>query len=60
MLELWYGGILIGSVTTNRSMTVEEMLVALGTTVNEIIEKNGWECLDYNKFEIESLPLIKY
>lgn len=53
MAKVYYEDILIGEVLTNRSLTVEEALDAIGFDAEKFVEEQGWEGIDYNEFRLE-------
>lgn len=53
MVKVYYEEILIGEVLTNRSLTVEEALDALGFDVDDFVQSNGFDGIDYNEFRLE-------
>lgn len=53
-MKLYYEDILVGEVTTNKSLSVEEALDAIGFNEEEFIEENGFEAIDYNDFNVVS------
>lgn len=53
-MKVFYGNVLVGEVTTNRSMTVDEALEAIGFDEQAFLEEQGWDDLDYNDFRLEA------
>jgi len=52
MAELYYEKILVGEVTTNRSLTVDEALEQIEFDEQEFITKYGFDDIDYNDFKL--------
>lgn len=53
MAKLYYEDILVGEVLTNRSLTVDEALEAIGFNEAKFIEEQGFDDIDYNDFRLE-------
>ncbi|MED4492991.1 hypothetical protein [Heyndrickxia coagulans] len=53
MAKVFYEDILVGEVLTNRSLTVEEALEAIGFDEAKFIEEQGFDDIDYNDFRLE-------
>lgn len=53
MAKVFYEDILVGEVLTNRSLTVEEALEAIGFDEAKFIEEQGFDDIDPNGFRVE-------
>ncbi|MGG3706935.1 MULTISPECIES: hypothetical protein [Heyndrickxia] len=53
MAKVFYEDILVGEVLTNRSLTVEEALEAIGFDEAKFIEEQGFDDIDPNDFRVE-------
>lgn len=53
MAKVYYEDIFVGEVLTNRSLTVEEALEAIGFDEEKFIADNGFDGIDYNDFRLE-------
>lgn len=53
MAKVFYEDILVGEVLTNRSLTVEEALEAIGFNEAKFIEEQGFDDIDPNDFRVE-------
>ena len=51
MAELYYEKILVGEITTNKSLTVDEVLERIEFDEQEFITKHGFDDIDYNDFK---------
>lgn len=51
--KVYYEDILVGEVLTNRSLTVEEALEAIGFDEEKFIEEQGFDDIDPNDFRVE-------
>lgn len=52
-MKIYYENILVGSITTNRSMSVDEALELIGFNEQEFIQANGFDDIDYNDFRLD-------
>ena len=52
MAELYYEKILVGEITTNKSLTVDEVLERIEFDEQEFITKHGFDDIDYNDFKL--------
>ena len=52
MAKVFYEKILVGEITTNRSLTVDEALGLIGFDEQEFITKYGFDDIDYNDFKL--------
>lgn len=52
MVKVFYEDVLVGEVTTNRSLTVEEALDLIGFDEQEFLDEQGWDDIDYNEFRL--------
>jgi len=53
MAKLFYEEILVGEVTTNKSLTVQEALESIGFDERKFISEQGFDDIDYNDFELK-------
>ena len=53
MVKVMYEGIEVGTVITNRSLTVEEALELIGFDEEAFCAEHGFDAVDYNEFRIE-------
>ena len=51
MAKLFYEEILVGEVTTNKSLTVNETLESIGFDEQKFITEHGFDDIDYNDFK---------
>ncbi|MBW8350796.1 hypothetical protein K0H71_15270 [Bacillus sp. IITD106] len=51
-MKVMYEDVLVGEVLTNRSMTVDEALEAIGFNEEEFLNEQGWDDIDYNEFKL--------
>lgn len=49
-MKLFYENVLVGEITTNHSLTVEEALYLIDFNEQEFISNNGFDDIDYNDF----------
>ena len=52
MAKLFYEEILVGEVTTNKSLTVSEALESIGFDEQKFISEQGFDDIDYNDFKL--------
>ncbi|WP_179123809.1 hypothetical protein [Paraliobacillus ryukyuensis] len=52
MAKLFYEDILVDEITTNRSMTVDEVLELIDFDEQKFIRDNGFDDIDYNDFKL--------
>lgn len=52
MVKVFYEGILVGEIMTNRSITVDEALELIGFDEAKFLSDNGFDAIDYNDFEL--------
>lgn len=52
-MKVFYEEILVGTIVTNRSMTVDEALELIGFNEESFIAENGFDDIDYNEFKLE-------
>lgn len=52
MVKVMYEDVLVGEVTTNRSLTVEEALDLIGFDEQAFLDEQGWDDIDYNEFKL--------
>lgn len=52
-MKIMYGEVVVGEVTTNKSMTVDEALETIGFNEEEFLSEQGWDDIDYNEFTLE-------
>lgn len=52
MAKVFYEEILIGEVTTNKSLTVSEALELIGFNEEKFISEQGFDDIDYNDFKL--------
>jgi len=52
MAKLFYEEILVGEITTNKSLTVDEVLEPIGFDEQKFITKYGFDDIDYNDFKL--------
>jgi len=52
MVKVMYEDILVGEITTNKSLTVEEALELLSFNEENFIKENGFDDIDYNDFKL--------
>lgn len=52
-MKLFYGDIELGSVMTNHSMSIEDMLDMLDINMDEYAEKHGWDDWEYDHLRLE-------
>lgn len=52
MVKVMYEDILVGEITTNKSLTVEEALELISFNEENFIEENGFDDIDYNDFKL--------
>src|SRR5690625_3878376 len=52
MVKIMYEDVLVGEVTTNQSLTVEEALNLIDFNVQEFLDEQGWDDIDYNEFKL--------
>jgi len=53
MAKLFYEEILVGEVTTNKSLTVSEALELISFDEEKFISEQGFDDIDYNDFELK-------
>lgn len=51
-MKIMYEGILVGEITTNQSLTVEEALDLIEFDEQEFLNEQGFDAIDYNDFEL--------
>jgi len=51
-MKVMYEDVLVGEVLTNRSMTVDEALEAIGFNEEKFLAEQGWDDIDYNEFKL--------
>lgn len=54
-MKVYYENVLVGEVITNRSLTVDEALDAIGFDEEDFLAKQGWDAIDYNDFRLDYL-----
>lgn len=52
-MKVFYEDILIGSVATNQSLTVDQALSLIGFNEESFILENGLDDIDYSYFRLE-------
>src|SRR5699024_5715800 len=52
MVKIMYEDVLVGEVTTNKSLTVDEALNLIDFDEQEFLEEQGWDDIDYNEFKL--------
>ena len=52
-MKVYYEDILVGEVITNKSMTVDEALQAIGFDEEAFIAEQGFDAIDYNDFRMD-------
>src|SRR5699024_12297540 len=52
MVRVMYEDVLVGEVTTNKSLTVDEALNLIDFDEQEFLEEQGWDDIDYNEFKL--------
>ena len=52
MAKLFYEEILVAEITTNKSLTVDEVLEQIEFNEQEFITEQGFDDIDYNDFKI--------
>ena len=52
MIKVMYEDVLVGEVTTNKSLTVDEALNLIDFDEQEFLEEQGWDDIDYNEFKL--------
>src|SRR5690625_7124581 len=52
MVKVMYEDVLVGEVTTNKSLTVDEALNLIDFDEQEFLEEQGWDDIDYNEFKL--------
>lgn len=53
MAKLYYEDILVTEITTNRSLSVDEVLEQIEFNEQEFIEHHNFDDIDYNDFRLE-------
>ena len=53
MTKLYYEEILVGEITTNKTLTIDEVLESIGFDEEKFISKQGFDDIDYNDFELK-------
>ena len=53
MAKVFYEEILVGEVTTNKSLTVSEALESISFDEEKFISEQGFDDIDYNDFELK-------
>jgi len=54
-MNVYYEELLIGQLTTNRSLTIDEALQALGFDEQAFKDAQGFDNVDYNEFRLEAV-----
>lgn len=49
-MKLFYENVLVGEITTNHSITIDEALDLINFDEQEFISNNGFDDIDYNDF----------
>jgi len=52
MAKLFYEEILVGEITTNKSLTVNEALESIGFDEQKFITEQAFDDIDYNDFKL--------
>ncbi len=52
-MKLFYGDILLGTVLTNHSMTVDEALEFVGVDMDEFAQEQGWDDWDWEELRMD-------
>ena len=52
-MKVFYEEILVGTIVTNRSITVDEALELIDFNEESFIEENGFDDIDFNNFRLE-------
>lgn len=52
MAKVMYEDVLVGEVTTNRNLTVDEALQLINFDEQAFLEEQGWDDIDYNEFKL--------
>ena len=52
MIKVYYGDILLGTVTTNQSLTVDQALNLLEFDEKAFLTQNGFDDIDYDTFKL--------
>ena len=52
MTKLFYEEILVGEITTNKSLTVQEALEQIEFDEQKFITEQGFDDIDYNDFKL--------
>lgn len=52
-MKLFYGDLLLGEITTNHSMTVDEAIEFLEIDMDKVAEENGWDDWDWEELRME-------
>ena len=52
MAKLFYEEILVGEITTNKSLTVQEALEQIEFDEQKFITEQGFDDIDYNDFKL--------
>ncbi|WP_167859302.1 hypothetical protein [Paenibacillus cymbidii] len=53
MAKVMYGDVVVGTVVTNQSLTVNQALELIGFDEAEFLAEQGWDDLDYNDFRLD-------
>ena len=53
IMKLLYGDTVLGEVTTNHSMTVDEALYILDINMDAVARENGWDDWDWEQLHME-------
>lgn len=51
-VKVMYEDIVVGEITTNRSLTVDEALELIGFDEEKLLQENGFDDIDYNDFKL--------
>lgn len=52
-MKVYYEDILVGEITTNQSLTVEEALESINFDEQKFLDQHGFDNIDYNDFKLE-------
>jgi hypothetical protein len=53
MVTLYYGDQKLGQVTTNHSMSIEDILEQLDINMDDYAKSQGWDGWDYEQLRME-------
>ena len=53
MAKVFYEEILVGEITTNKTLTIDEALGLISFDEQKFISEQGFDDIDYNDFELK-------